>query len=326
LVEVLITVCLIAAVATLVLGAAVRPTVSAARRAVQQENLYKLESALEVFHAQHARYPDALLELVAGPADASGEGAELALLSGLPDNPLGGWGYDGNGRVWPTDAAAAARAEGPTPPQRSVPYHVGSVIALALAFLGSLSPGLVAAPLSAAWRSVLAASLQGLAFRGGAWDHLARSAWLGLARDLIRSEGELKSLVLYSSSGPLARGAVIDNLTARLRRHMQRQADERRIPIRRSQWRSALANFDAILRSGPPRAVAAATRLASTPRAVAPGILLALGGGALSVIASRVASVPVYSSLPSLLLLTGSLLLAARLLSSLRAPHRQPSP
>jgi type II secretory pathway pseudopilin PulG len=326
---VLITISLLGALAGLVVGAVARPTVSSARSAVQRENLHQLESALEVFHAQHGRYPASLQGLLASPdrPPQSGGDKDLALLPEVPANPLGTWGYDGKGRVWAVDDRMArsdsgAKAASPT---RAVPYHAAAVITLALALLASSSAGLTAGLLSSGWRTSWGACLQALAFRGGAWDHLIRSAWLGLAKDLIHSEGDLRSLVAYSSRIPLATGHALDHLTARLRDRMQRQAAAREIPIRGSQWRPALINFESIAPQAPAQGGPAGGRPGPLGRMFAPGLPLAIGGGALAILASRVAAVPLYGSAPTVLLLAASLLLALRVILNIRPAERRAS-
>ncbi len=323
LIEVLIALCLIGAVASLAVGAATPHTVSRARRAVQGENLHKVESALELYYAQHGRYPDALEALVASPGEppSSSGDTRLALLAELPANPLGRWGYDGMGRVWPIDdrpARTAGDTNGAAIP-RGTTYHVSSAIVLAVAFIGSVSAGVLAS----AWHAVWTACLQTLAFRGGGWDHLARSAWLGLSKDLIHSEGELRSLVSYSSSLSLSRGAALDGLTGRLRDYMRRQATAGQIPIRGAQWEAALANFGRISPKDQSQRGGVAGRHRPLGWMLAPGVLLVIVGGILSIVGSRASAAPPQGSAATPLLLAASLLLALRLLLGLgRAEHR----
>ncbi len=225
------------------------------------------------------------------------------------------------GRVWPIDerpAPSAGGADAAAIP-RGTTYHVGSAIALAVAFVGSISAGL----LSSAWRAVWTACLRAVAFGGGGWDHLARSAWLGLSRDLIHSEGDLRSLVSYSSRLSLSSGVALDGLTGSLRDYMRRQATAGRIPIRRGHWGPALANFGSIFPDDQSQRRGAAGRHRPPGWMLAPGVLLVAVGGILSILGSRASAAPLQGSSATALLLSASLLLALRLLLGLRrADHR----
>jgi type II secretory pathway pseudopilin PulG len=324
LVELLATVCLLAALTSMALAATVGRGIAAAKRSAQQRNIRQIEGALELFHARQARYPASLDELTSGTdkADEFSHTGDMLYLAALPPNPLGEWGYDGQGRVWPINGRGVSGSSGtPAVITTPTPYHFGALFALVLSFVGSLAANFAIPLIATGWQALLGASVQAVVFRHRAWEHLLRSAWLGLAKDLIHSEGDLRSLIRYSAPVPLALGPALHGLTARLRAHLQRQAMDYTIPIRRSQWKPAVANLhklgphDASASVSPAGAVRA--RLVQVT-----GIALAVAGGVLAVLACRAACRPLLTDVASLALLSTAILLTANLLGpscSLRA-------
>ena len=321
LVELLVTVSLLAALTSMALGATVGRAIAAAKRSAQQRNLRQIEGALELFEARQARYPASLDELTSGTdkADEFSHGGDMLHLAALPPNPLGEWGYDGQGRVWPINGRGVSGSSGtPAVITGPTPYHFGALFALVLSFVGSLAANFAIPLVAAGWQALLGGSVQAIVFRHRAWEHLLRSAWLGLAKDLIHNEGDLRSLIKYSAPVPLALGPALHGLTARLRAHLQRQAMDYTIPIRRSQWKPAVANLDKL----GPLHVPASVSPGGVTRArwlQLIGIALAIGGGVLAVLACRAACRPLLTDVASLALLSTAVLLTANFLGPSRS-------
>ena len=233
LVEVLLVVGLLCALAVPHIGRLIGSASQISAATVEQENRRSIEGALEIYQAQHGSYPASLGELTGARNTGRGtsSGDSVSPLEEIPHNPLGEWGYDGAGHVW---TVASGRQSAAKPAPRAEPRTgtggEGPVLALLswlLNALRRLAPATIQR--AALW-------LTRTLFRGRVrvWDELRRRAWRGLSTGHIRDLADVESL-LTSNRHPRQTKAQIQRRTGELLHAMREGVLGGRIPLHRSE-------------------------------------------------------------------------------------------